>query len=143
MHEHIMLLQHNLQRFAARSFVDMQDAEQLAKAVYEADFAVLSHTNADEPVFNYANRTALALFEADWQELIGMPSRFSAESENRDEREKLLQRVAKHHFIDDYSGVRISLKGQRFRIEQAVVWDLYHHDMYCGQAAMFSKWKML
>lgn len=140
---HVMILQRNLQRFTGRNLLNINDAEQLSEAVFEAGFAVLSHTNAEDPVFNYANRKALELFEVDWQGLMHTPSRLSAESENRDERDKLLQRVARDNFIDDYSGIRISAKGNRFQIEQAIVWNLYYDDMYYGQAAMFSQWKML
>ncbi len=53
----------------------------------------------------------------------------------------MLERVTRDGFIDDYAGVRISARGRRFRIEQAVVWNLVdrvgrHH----GQAATFSHW---
>jgi len=144
MREHIAILDANLQRFTGRYLMDSNvQRESLAKAVFEAPFAVVSHNHDSDPVFNYANRMAMALFEVNWQDLINMPSRLSAEAENRDERTKLLEKVTKHDFIDDYSGVRISAKGKCFRIDHAVVWNLYHDDVYYGQAAMFSQWKML
>ncbi len=143
MADHIAILQTNLQRFTGHKLVDINNAKLLSNAVFEAPFALVSHNNASDPVFNYANRMALKLFEIDWQDLIKMPSRLSAEPENRDERDKLLARVAKHNFIADYSGVRISAKGNRFQIDHAIVWNLYHNNEYYGQAAMFSQWKML
>jgi len=143
-YEHIAILDANLQRFSRRSLMDgSEQGEQLAKMVFEAPFAVISHNSDNDSVFNYGNRTAMKLFEVSWQDLINMPSRLSAEVENREERTKLLAKVTKNNFIDDYSGIRISAKGKRFQIENAVVWNLYHHDSYYGQAAMFSQWKML
>lgn len=142
--DHIAILQANLQRFTGKSLMNVSEqGEQLAKTVFEAPFALVSHNNASDPVFNYANRMALELFEINWKDLMKMPSRLSAEVKNRGERDKLLAEVTKHDFIDDYSGVRISAKGNRFQINHAVVWNLYHNNEYYGQAAMFSQWKML
>ena len=44
-------------------------------------------------------------------------------------------------FIDDYTGVRISASGRRFRIDKAVVWNLVDQEgLYRGQAACFDAW---
>jgi hypothetical protein len=86
--------------------------------------------------------TAQRLFERDWNEFIGLPSRLSAEAPVRSERERLLTRVTTHGFINDYSGIRISRSGHRFRIQRATVWnvsDAAHHHL--GQAAAFSNWE--
>ena len=69
-----------------------------------------------------------------------MPSRLTAEAPDRIERARLLAEVAARGSIDDYSGVRISRTGQRFRIEQATVWNLTDETgQRCGQAATFQK----
>ena len=142
--DHIAILQENLQRFTGHSLMDENEqGEKLASAVFEAPFALVSHNAASDPVLNYGNRMALKLFEIDWESLMKIPSRLSAEPENREERAKLLAQVTKYNFIDNYSGVRISAKGKRFQIEHATVWNLYHNNAYYGQAAMFSQWKML
>jgi hypothetical protein len=58
--------------------------DQLAEALYKAPFVCLAHNmfeeGVDDPVFTYANKAALELFEADWDSLVGLPSRLSAES---------------------------------------------------------------
>lgn len=91
--DHIAILQANLQRFTGKSLMDVSEqGEQLAKTVFEAPFALVSHNNASDPVFNYANRMALELFEINWKDLMKMPSRLSAEVKNRGEREKLLRK---------------------------------------------------
>jgi hypothetical protein len=109
--------------------------------LYDAPLVVLAHDTAPDPVFFYANQCAQHLFEMTWTEMISLPSRNSAEPLARQERDRLLARVSRHGFIDDYSGVRVSKTGRRFLIERAVVWNLVDHHGAChGQAAMFSRW---
>jgi len=73
-----------------------------------------------------------------------MPSRMTAEAPDRDERARLLESVSQHGHIDDYSGVRISRLGRRFRIERATVWNLIDAGgRPAGQAAMFHSWTPL
>jgi MEKHLA domain len=93
---------------------------------------------------NYGNAAALALWEMPWDELTRTPSRLTAEAPNREERAKLLETVTARGFIDDYSGVRISKTGRRFKISRATVWNLLTEGgQPCGQAAMFDRWEFL
>jgi len=79
-----------------------------------------------------------------WDELTRTPSRLTAEAPNRAERARLLAAVTASGFIDDYSGVRISKTGRRFKISRATVWNLLTEDNQpCGQAAMFGEWEFL
>lgn len=112
---------------------------ELANWLYaDADFALLAHDAADDPCFVYANLEAQRRFERSWEELIGMPSRLSAEAPNRAERADMLARVARDGFIRDYRGLRIAKSGQRFWIEGGVVWNVYGPDgERWGQAARF------
>ena len=113
----------------------------LARALYHAPFVVLAHDGAPDPVFFYANLLAQQLFEMGWQEMVCLPSRLSAEPLAREERQRLLDRVASHGYIDDYSGIRISRTGKRFRIERATVWNLVaDNTSVVGQAAAFGSW---
>ncbi|MGE5468235.1 MAG: MEKHLA domain-containing protein [Ignavibacteria bacterium] len=115
-----------------------------ARALYHAPFVVLSHDTAADPVFVYANLAAQRLFEMPWCEIVGMPSRFSAEPLARDERQRLLERVARDGYIDDYAGVRIARSGRRFRIAGATVWNVSREDgRLAGQAAAFADWAPL
>ena len=113
----------------------------MCRALYEAPYGVVSHDTSENPVFNYANRTAQRVFEMDWQTFTRLPSRKSAEPVNRAERERLLARVTREGFIDNYQGVRISATGRRFRIEDATVWNLVDEKgVYRGQAAVVYRW---
>lgn len=115
-----------------------------AKELFNAPFVLLSHDNKSEPIFNYANAQALALFELSWEELINFPSRLSAEPLNQQERAGLLAQVKAHGFINNYQGIRISKTGKRFKISNATVWNLLDNEgIYQGQAACFSDWIFL
>ena len=140
--EHTERLRRTFHALTGRDLLDPAlSPEAAAETLFHAPFVVLSH-NADlDPILTYGNRTALELFELSWAELIQMPSRLTAEAPNRAERARLLAEVAAQGFIDDYSGVRISRTGRRFRIERATVWNLSDEaGRRCGQAATFREW---
>ena len=143
---HVQMLADSYSRYVGDSLIDQPVAAtpEFAKRIFEAPFVVLSHGIEPDPIFNYANQTAMKLFEMDWATITSLHSRKSAEPVNRAERERLLAAVAKQNYIDDYSGVRISSTGRRFFIPKAVVWNLVDgQGERCGQAATFSEWKYL
>ncbi len=113
----------------------------LPDALWNASAVIVAHGTESDPLFFYGNRSALSLFEMDWAAFVGMPSRLSAEPLLREERARLLERVSRDGFIADYCGIRIAASGKRFRIEQAVVWNLIDTAGVChGQAATFDRW---
>jgi hypothetical protein len=112
--------------------------------LWTAPRVILAHGTQADPVFFYGNRLALELFELTAEALLRTPSRLSAEPLGRDERARLLDRVARQGFIDDYAGVRVSAAGRRFRIERATVWNLLDTGgAVQGQAATFADWTPL
>lgn len=119
-------------------------ADALANALYHADFALLAHDARPDPVFNYANLAAQQLFKMDWPTMTRLASRHSAEPMQQQDRAAFLQQVARHGYVGDYAGVRIASDGQRFRIEQAIVWNLLdEHGEHRGQAAIIPCWQWL
>ncbi len=111
---------------------------ELANALYELDRVVVAHDTQEDPVFMYANRVALELFEMTLEAFTRLPSRYSAEPVARAEREILLREVREKGFTDAYSGVRVSGSGKRFFIERATVWNLVDAaGVKHGQAATF------
>lgn len=116
----------------------------LGEALFHAPFVLVSHGTQPDPVLNYGNRAALALWEMPWDELTRTPSRLTAEPVAREERARLLAEVTAHGHIANYAGVRISKTGRRFRIQQAIVWNLLDEaGGHYGQAAMFDRWEFL
>ena len=142
---HTVCLARSLRHFTGRELLPgSSDACELARNFFEAPFILVSHGTEADPVLNYGNRAALTLWQMTWEELTRTPSRFTAEAPNREERARLLEVVTARGFIDDYSGVRISKSGRRFRIHQATVWNLTTETgQPCGQAAMFDRWEFV
>jgi PAS domain-containing protein len=106
-----------------------------------APFVVLAHNTDADPRFIYANRAAQACFGYDWDEFMTLPSRLSAEEGLREKRQAALATVARDGFIAGYSGIRIAKSGRRFRISDAVIWQLIDEDgVLRGQAAAFADW---
>ena len=138
----LALLADSYARLLGRPLVDAGD--HLAQALWTAPCAIVAHGTESDPVFFYGNRLALDLFEMPFEAFARLPSRFSAEPLAREERARLLERVTREGYIDDYAGIRISALGKRFRIEQAVVWNLIDRQgQLHGQAATFSCWTPL
>lgn len=140
--DHVQLLLDSFARLLCRQLVARHgSANEQAEQLFQAPFVVVSHGTEADPVLNYGNAAALALWEMNWDELTRTPSRLTAEPVHRDERARLLARTREHGFVDDYSGIRISKTGRRFRIEQAIVWNLTDENgVHHGQAATFDRW---
>ena len=138
-------LAHSLKHWTGRELLaGVSGPAELAQKVFAAPFVVVSHGTEADPILNYGNHAALALWEMSWAELTCTPSRLTAEAPNREARARLLAEVRQRGFIDDYSGVRISKSGRRFRIARATVWNLVTADgKPCGQAAMFDCWEFI
>ncbi|MGH8475909.1 MAG: MEKHLA domain-containing protein [Methylococcales bacterium] len=136
---HIRILRESLSHWSGRDLVDSaMSNREAAEYLYRAPFAVLSHEEGADPRFTYANRAAQQLFAMNWSEMIGMHSRFSAQPENQEDRNRLLQEVSKRGYVDRYQGIRISKQGRRFLISDTMIWSLIGPDaQLCGQAAKF------
>jgi len=128
------------QRLTGRHLIEAKPAD-LWQACWTAPRVIVAHGAEVDPVFFYGNQLALRCFEMDFASFTRLPSRYSAEPLLREERDALLARVRDHGFIGDYAGVRVSASGKRFRIQQAVVWNLLDEQgQRHGQAATFDHW---
>jgi MEKHLA domain len=109
--------------------------------------AVASHQMLADPVFNYANKEALNLFKMTPSQIMGLPSRYSAEPMLREKREALLEEVRRNGFVENYEGVRIAHDGSRFKIHQATVWNVVDVDSpskeILGQAVVIKRYSWL
>ncbi len=112
-----------------------------ARRLFELPAIVLSHGTENDPILNYGNRAALALWEMTPETLTALPSRLTAEPGARAAREKALEDTRRQGFSTGYEGIRISATGRRFYIHDATIWNLA--DGNCrpaGQAATFARW---
>lgn len=116
----------------------------VAQRLFDAPFVLLSHGTESDPILNYGNRMALALWETAWEQFTGMASRLTAEPRVRDDRARLLTDVTRRGYVDDYTGIRITVNGRRFLIERAEVWSVVDRaERHWGQAARFDRWTYL
>lgn len=118
--------------------------QEQAKALFFAPFVVLSHGTETDPIYNYGNQIALALWERDWTDLLKMPSRLSAEQILQEERQRILEATVTQGYLKDYQCVRISRTGKRYKIADVTLWNVIDSQgKYCGQSATFSQWSFL
>lgn len=115
-----------------------------AQRLFFAPSVVVSHGVEADPILNYGNQAALDLWEMTWEQLIRTPSRQTAEPVNQEERARMLGLVEEQGYFDRYRGVRISATGNRFLVEEAIVWNVMDEEgQRIGQAATFSRWTRL
>ncbi len=115
--------------------------EEQSHRLFFTSRVVVSHGTQADPILSFGNQRALDLWEMDFATFTQTPSRLTAEPMHRSERAQLLERTTRDGYADDYQGIRISRTGKRFRIEQAVVWNLMDdRSQMVGQAATFERW---
>ncbi len=143
--EHVQRLLDSYRHWTGGELVPAEKLpEERVEALFYQPFVVLSHGTQKDPILNYGNQAALALWEMTWEEFTSMPSSLTAEPINRAERARLLSQVANYGYISDYRGVRISKSSRRFLIEQGTVWNILDvNGRYVGQAATFDHWTYL
>jgi hypothetical protein len=139
------LILNSYRRWLGKELIERSgDEVDEAQRLFDAPFVVVSHGTEEDPVLNYGNATALALWEMNFNHFTSTPSRLTAEPDQREERSRLLQRTTLSGYIDDYHGIRIAKSGRRFRIEGAIVWNLLDEaENHAGQAATFREYQML
>lgn len=143
--EHTQILMDSYRHWTGEELLPRRgELREQALALYHSPFVVVSHGTQADPILNYGNATALALWEMPVEQLLRTPSRLTAEPVHRDERAQLMARTTRDGFVNDYRGIRISAKGRRFRIDRATVWNLINAGgERVGQAATFSEWTFL
>lgn len=76
------LLLHSYQRAFGRPLITAAQAGRskrlICQELFACGFPVLAHGTGKDPKLSYANAAALQLWETDWHELIGLPSRLTA-----------------------------------------------------------------
>ncbi len=141
---HTQFLLDSFEHCLKRPLIQRKDILSDAENLFKANFVVASHGIQTDPILNYGNQTALELWSLPFEEFTRLPSRYTAEPVHQSERAAMLQRGREFGFIDNYQGIRINSTGKRFKIEQAIIWNLTDKwgNAY-GQAATFSHWTWL
>ena len=83
------------------------------------------------------------MWELSWDEFTQIPSRTTAELIEQVERNRLLAETQKNGFCY-FSGIRITSKGKRFKINDGILWNLIDKQKsYQGQATAYSDFDFL
>ena len=141
---HSQLMMSSFERLTGLTLLNYTSSDtDIPQALFEAEFALVSHGIEKDPIFNYGNLKALQLWELSWEDFTSMPSRKSAQEIVQEERNRLLAETTAKGF-SYFSGVRISSSGKLFHIEDGIIWNLINDkNEYCGQAAIYSNHKFL
>jgi PAS domain S-box-containing protein len=108
-----------------------------------ARFGLLAHDAAADPLFTFANDTALRAFGYTRDELIGMPSRLSASvGVDLEERKRLFQALESTGHYSPYCGRRRSKDGSTFWIFGTAIWNVTDEiGQRLGQAALIREFR--
>lgn len=120
---------------------DGRSPRQRAQELFAATTVVLAHDGGEDPRLIWASREALRLWGRRWSQMVGMPSRLTAEPRERAGRSAALAEARRQTALVGYGGIRVDSRGRRFRIENARLWTLWdERGAPCGQAAAFARW---
>jgi hypothetical protein len=142
---HAGYLLRSFQRVVGQALLPpLGDALRDAQQLFSAPFVVLSHGIEADPILNYGNALALQLWEMTAAQFCVTPSRITAEPTMREDRQHVLDTVARQGYITGYAGIRVSASGRRFLIENVVLWNVSDDEGNpLGQAASFDRWSFL
>mmetsp|Transcript_15363 Transcript_15363/g.42118 ORF Transcript_15363/g.42118 Transcript_15363/m.42118 type:complete len:235 (-) Transcript_15363:60-764(-) len=121
----------------------MSEPDAVARVLWAAPHVIASHGIQPDPVLNYGNSAALKLWDLPWEKFTCLESKYTAEPMEREARSAFMQTVLRQGFVDGYEGIRVSSSGQRFRIRNAIVWNVMLHERRVGQAVVFDDVKPL
>lgn len=114
---------------------DGRSGRQRAQELFTAPLVVLAHDGGADPRLTYANAAALRLWRCPWGDLVGLPSRLTAEPARRPERAAALALARQRTALRGYAGIRVDRRGGRFALRDARLWSVG-----AGQAAAFDDW---
>jgi hypothetical protein len=115
----------SFRRLLGRELIERSgDAAEDARRLFELPKAVLAHDASPTPLLDWANLAAARAFDATPESLLGRPSAATAPADAVADRRALFDVLARQGFVTGYSGVRVSLAGRRFVIDDVTVFEV-------------------
>jgi hypothetical protein len=143
--EWIRLSSQSLKRFTGKSLLEIMDGVSTIKHVHDNErYALLSHDNQTDPIYNYFNKGAFLTFQWPESEIYSVPSRYSApDGLLRTDRQKMMQTVVEQNVLVIPSAVRQTKAGEFFQLTNVTLWNVYSDDdddgVRLGQTAVFDR----
>src|SRR6476659_4618299 len=90
--KHCKLIEKNYKFWTGKELFEGRLNElELSEKMYNAPFVILSHGIQADPIYNYVNLKAQQLWEYTWDEMIKLPSRRSAGTNETAQRLELIK----------------------------------------------------
>ena len=138
--KHVQRLLNSLEKLTGENIIKRTTPKEDLKKIERGEFVLVSHNTAEDPILNYGNPFALKLWELNWEEFTKTPSRNTTEHDLREKRQKMLKITEKQGYFDQYEGIRVSASGKRFKIKNAIIWNVLNESNFkIGQAAFFNE----
>lgn len=131
---HVLMMDQSYRHWFIDSPVPSSDAYDLSLKLYHAPFAYFSIDDANEPAYNYMNLRAQNLFEIGFNDLPRFSLSDSTDIKVATNLLNFTNHVKEVGKYVNYTGTRISKKGNLFRIENTYIWSIFDADgNYKGQ----------
>jgi hypothetical protein len=143
--KHCKLIEKNYKFWTGKELFEAKLTEsELSEKMYHAPFVVLSHGTQADPIYNYVNLKAQELWEFTWDEMIKLPSRRSAGTNETAERLELIREGQEKGITFTEKALRESRSGKKFYIKNVVLFNLLGEGgEYAGQCAIYNDWEFV
>ena len=139
----VRLSSDSLQRFTGKSLLDVMEGVDTVESVHDNErYAVLSHGNQTDPIYNYFNKGAFLTFQWPESEVYSLPSRYSApDGSLRQDRAKMMQTVVDQDVRTIPIAIRQTKAGDFFQLTNVTLWNVYDDsgEVRLGQTAVFDR----
>jgi hypothetical protein len=142
--EWIRLSSESLKRFTGKGLLEILDGVSTIQQVHDNErYAVLSHGNQTDPIYNYFNKGAFLTFQWPESDIYSLPSRHSApDGLLRNDRQQMMQTVVEQNVLVIPSAIRQTKAGEFFKLTNVTFWNVYSDDddgVRLGQTAVFDR----
>jgi len=141
--EWLQLSSDSLEKFTGKSLLDVMEGVTTLDQIHSnTRYAVLSHGNQTDPIYNYFNKGALLQFQWPEHEIYSLPSRYSApDGALRNDRAKMMKTVEQQQQVRTIpTAIRQTKSGKQFQLHDVMLWNVYDKDgIRVGQTAIFDR----
>jgi PAS domain S-box-containing protein len=131
------------QRTPHQKIIPLQTVGNAYPYLFGYSIPILAHSGIPSsnhsPRYTFVNKAAIDLFGYSWNEFIGLESRYSAQEDDRQKRDNMMQRASLEGYVMGYHGIRIRKTGELFHVHDAFIWNIKDGESVIGQAAILPR----